>query len=113
MTTKFNALIKNNTWTLVPRSPNFYVIGCKWVFKLKHKPDGTIDIHKGRLVAKGSSQQEGFDFSETFNLVVKITSIHILVSLTINLNWSIHQLDVLNAFFHGDISELIYMKQLM
>ncbi|CAA7408794.1 unnamed protein product [Spirodela intermedia] len=84
MTPKFSALIKNNTWTLVPRSPNFHVIGCKWVFNLKYKLDGTIDKHKVRLVAKGFSQPEGF--YETFSLVVKITSIPILLPLAISLN---------------------------
>ena len=53
MEVEYTALLKTNTWTLVPPPPHGNVIDCKWVFKLKYKPDGSIDLYKARLVSKG------------------------------------------------------------
>ena len=103
MKTEFNALLHNHTWQLVPRSPHMNVINCKWIFKLKHKPDGSIKLYKAMLVEKGFKQEDGFDYDETFSPVIKITTVHILLSLYISQNWLIHQLHVSNAFLHGDL----------
>lgn len=62
MQSEFNALLQNNTWTLVPSSPDQHVIGFKWVFKVKQKADGSIERYKARLVAKGFHQEEGVDY---------------------------------------------------
>ena len=111
MKTEFEALQQNQTWDLVPRSSFMNVINCKWVFKLKHKADGSIERYKARLVAKGFKQEDGFDYNETFSPVIKITTVRILLSLAISQKWFIHQLDVSNAFLHGDLQELIFMEQ--
>jgi len=67
MQTEFNALLQNQTWTLVPPQQAANLVGCKWVFKVKRKADGSIERHKVRLVAKGFHQQAGIDFEETFS----------------------------------------------
>ena len=54
--TEMNTLLKNKTWSLVPYHRTMNLIGCKWVFKLKHKPDGSIDRYKARLMAKSFHQ---------------------------------------------------------
>ena len=54
MSDEFAALRQTNTWVLVPRPPGINVVGSKWIFKTKHRPDGSIDKHKARLVARGS-----------------------------------------------------------
>ena len=87
------------------------VIGWRWIYKVKQKPDGTIDRYKARLVAKGYKQEEGFDCQETFSPVIKITTIHLLLSLVVTKNWYIHQVDVSNAFLHGNLTKTICMSQ--
>ncbi|XP_070672151.1 uncharacterized protein [Malus domestica] len=53
MQSEFQALQSTGTWELVPNNPTYNLVDCKWVFKVKHKPDGTIEKYKARLVAKG------------------------------------------------------------
>ena len=105
------ALSLNNTLSLVPRNPTFHVIGSKLIFRLKYKLDGSIDRYKARLVAKGYDQQAGLDFHETLSHVVKHTTIKLLLSLAVCNHWCIHQIDISNAFLHGDLSETIYIEQ--
>jgi len=59
MDAELHALIRNQTWTLVPPPSGIKTIGCRWDYKLKHKPDGTVDIFKAQLVVKGFTQTEG------------------------------------------------------
>lgn len=111
MNDEFKALISNKTWTLVPVPNDCPVIGCKWVFKVKTLPDGTIARRKARLVANGYSQTAGLDYHETFSPVVKPTTIRIILALAVSKGWTLQQLDVNNAFLNGNLTETIYMAQ--
>ena len=71
MADKYNALIRNNTWTLVPFTKGMNVVDKKWVFQLKYNPDGGIQRYKAKLVTKGFQQTTGVDFNETFNPIFK------------------------------------------
>ena len=102
-------LESNETWSLMDLPPGKRPIGCKRVFKAKHKPDNTIDRYKTRLVAKGYTQTKGIEYFETFSSVVKITTIRFIFSLASAKGWILHQLDVNNVFLHGDLDEEIYM----
>lgn len=108
---EYQALIKNNTWIFVELPQNRASIGCKWVFKLKYNPDGSILKHKVRLVTKGFHQQQGFDYEETFSLVVKPTIIRVVLGVTLTKGWHIHQLDFNNVFLSGDLHKEVYMSQ--
>jgi hypothetical protein len=111
MQEEFGALIKNKTWHLVPPGAGLNIIDSKWVFKLKHKPDGSIDRYKARLIAKGFKQQYGVDYDDTFSPVVKPTTIRTMLSLVVSQNWCLRQIDIQNAFLHGLLNENVYMKQ--
>lgn len=67
MKDKYQALQSTNAWDLVPFNPHYNLVGCKWVFKIKHKANGYIERYKARLVAKGFHQQKRLDFYETFS----------------------------------------------
>ncbi|PKU66248.1 Retrovirus-related Pol polyprotein from transposon TNT 1-94 [Dendrobium catenatum] len=111
MEDEFAALQKQSTWTLVPAPPNKPILGCKWTFKTKVLPNGKIDRYKARLVAQGYDQQFGINYTETFSPVAKMPTLRILFTVAVHRNWQILQLDVSNAFLHGDLSEDIYMRQ--
>ncbi|GKV19001.1 hypothetical protein SLEP1_g29301 [Rubroshorea leprosula] len=104
------ALEKNHTWTLEPLPPDKQPIGCKWVYKIKYKADGTIERYKARLVAKGFTQVEGLDYHDTFAPVAKLVIVRCLLAVASIRNWELHQLDVHNAFLHGDLDEEVYMQ---
>jgi hypothetical protein len=111
MNTEFTALLHNGTWKLVPPKPNMNLVGCKWVFRIKRKADGSTERYKARLVAKGFHQQPDIDYGETFSPVIKPVTIRTVLSLVVASNWDIRQLDVTNAFLHGVISKDVYMTQ--
>jgi|UniRef100_A0A2N9EUJ8 hypothetical protein len=110
MTSEFQALKRQDTWTLVPPS-NQNLVGCHWVYKLKRNSDGSIARYKAHLVAKGYHQHQGMDYDETFSPVVKPATVRLIISIATQQNWSIKQLDVSNAFLHGLLKETVYMQQ--
>ncbi|KAF5465899.1 hypothetical protein F2P56_015863 [Juglans regia] len=111
MHSEITALLHYQTWDLVPPSPSYNLLGSKWILKSKRRADGSLERRKARLVAQGFHQQHGLDYTETFSLVVKPVTIRLLLSLAISSNWPLHQLDIQNAFLHGDLDEDVYMKQ--
>ncbi|KAA0037323.1 Beta-galactosidase [Cucumis melo var. makuwa] len=107
---EMKALEKNNTWEICVLPKGHKPVGCKWVFTLKYKADGTLDRHKARLVAKGFTQTYGVDYSETFSPIAKLNTVRVLLSIAVNKYWSLYQLNVKNAFLNGDLVEDVYMS---
>jgi len=110
MRDKLVALQANHTWTITDLPPGKIAIGCHWVYKIKHKLDDSIDHFKAKLIAKGFNQFEGLDFLDTISPIAKPIILSLLLTLTISNNCVIKQLDVKNAFLHGDLHEEIFMK---
>ncbi|GJZ06737.1 ribonuclease H-like domain-containing protein [Tanacetum coccineum] len=100
MLDEYNALIKNNTWVLVPRPLDANIVRSLWLFRHKYNANGSLNRYKARLVANGSTQLSGIDVDETFSPVVKPATIRTVLSLAISRHWHVHQRDVKNAFLH-------------
>ncbi|GJV21559.1 nucleotide-binding alpha-beta plait domain-containing protein [Tanacetum coccineum] len=94
MKEEYDALMKNGTWSLVPRASNTNVVDGKWVYRLKQDKNGAITRYKAIFVAKGFRQQPCIDFHETFSPVVKSTTIRVVSSLAVTNDWPLRQLDI-------------------
>ena len=110
MTVEIVALEDQHTWDIVDLPPGKIAIGSQWVYKIKYDADGTVRRHKSRVVAMGNKQIEGQDYKETFAPVIKMTTVRLLLRLVAANNWEMYQMDVNNAFLHGDLEEEVYMK---
>lgn len=107
---EMNVLNKNNTLSITDLPQDKKEVGCKWVFTVKYKADGSVERYKARLVVKGFTQTHGIDYQEAFAPVATINSIRILLSLVVNFNWTLYQYDVKNAFLNGELHEEVYMS---
>jgi len=111
MKDEYDAHINNKMWDLFPRPSNANVIRSLWIFRHKKKSDGSFERYKARLVGNGANQQSGIDCGETFSPVVKPATIRMVLSIALSKLWCLHQLDVKNAFLHGNLDETVYMHQ--
>lgn len=97
------ALEENQTWDVVPCPSSV-------VFSIKRRSDGSINRYKARLVALGNKQEYGLDYDENFAPVAKMTTVRTILTFAASQSWPLHQMDVKNAFLHGDLKEDVYLK---
>jgi len=108
MEEEHSALLQNHTWDLVPHPPWANVVTGKWIFKHKLQSNGSLERYKAHWVLHVFTQRPGVDFDETFSPVVKLATVRTVLSLALSHRWPIHQLDIKNAFLHGNLTEMVY-----
>nr|GEY10698.1 retrovirus-related Pol polyprotein from transposon TNT 1-94 [Tanacetum cinerariifolium] len=111
MQEEIEALHKNKTWELVPLPGGRKPIGNKWVYTIKRNGDDQVERYRARLVVKGYAQKEGIDFNEIFFLVVRMTTVRVVLAMCATYDLHLEQLDVKTAFLHGNLDEEIYILQ--
>ncbi|GJV22574.1 retrovirus-related pol polyprotein from transposon TNT 1-94 [Tanacetum coccineum] len=110
MDNELHALERNGTWTIENLPKDKKALGCKWVYKIKRKSDGTVERFKARLVILGNHQVAGIDYNETFVQVAKMVTVRVLLAVAAAKKWELHQMDVHNAFLRGDLNEEVFMQ---
>ena len=86
-------------------------IGCKLIYKIKYKVDGSLKKHKARVVAQGYAQKGGINYTQTFSPTTKWGTIRSLFAIVAQKEWKIHHMDVKTAFLNRDLKEYVYMFQ--
>ena len=92
MIEEYQSIMKKNVWDVVPRPKVKLVVTSKWIYKIKHAANGSIEKYKARFVAQGFSQKEGIDYEETFAPVARYTSIRLVLSLDVVMKWMLRLL---------------------
>ena len=105
-----DTLFKSQIWDLCKLPRGKRALKNKWVYRMKEEDRGN-KIFKLRLVVKGFAQKKDIDFDEIFSLVVKMTSIHTILSIMAIEDFHLKHLDIKTTFIHGDLDEDIYMAQ--
>jgi hypothetical protein len=111
MAEEHQSIMKNEVWKIVPRPKEKSLVTSKWVYKIKHAVDGSVDKYKERFMARGFSQKEGEDYEKTFALVARYTSIRTIISIASSMGWNLHQMDVKTTFLNGAMEEEVCIEQ--
>ena len=109
MIEEYQLIMKNDVWDVVPRPKGKSIVTSKWIYKIKHAADGSIEKYKARFVACGFSQKEGIDYEETFAHVSRYTSIRSGLSLAAVMKCKINQTNVKTTFLNGVVEEEVYV----
>lgn len=107
---ELNALTKMETWVNATLPKDRKPISARWIFTRKRNGQGKVIRYKARLVARGYSQREGIDYTETFAFVVRYESVRTLLAVAAINNMKIGQFDIKTAFLNGELEEDIYME---
>jgi hypothetical protein len=101
----------NKVWDLEEILKGAKTVDCKWVYKTKCDSNGNIERFKARIVAKGFTQREVIDYTETFSPVSCKDSLRIIMTLMAHYDLELHQMDTKTAFLNGDLLENVCMAQ--
>jgi hypothetical protein len=108
---EYRSIIKNDVWDIVPRPKDKSMVSSKWIYKIKHPTDGSVETFKEIFVSRGFNQKEIIDYENTFSLVAKYTSIQAIISLASVLGWKLHQMNVKTTFLNGKIEHEDFVEQ--
>ena len=111
MTEEYASILKNDVWDIVLRPKGKSIVTSKWIFKIKHAADESVENYKARFVARGFSQREGVDCDETFAPISRFSSIRTSTTLASTMRWRLYQMDVKTTFLNGEIEEEVYIEQ--
>ena len=103
-------LTTNGTWQPVQLPKGAKPIGCRWVFKVKHNADGTVERYRARLVAKGYSQHPGFDYDEKFSPTAKWVALRCILAIVALEDLQCESVDITSAFTYGKMEHDAYMQ---
>lgn len=110
MKREIQALENNDTWIITTLPPGKTALGCKWVYKIKYKHNGSVERPKAHPVILKYHQVERINYTETFAPVAKMVTVRTLLAVAAGKGWDLHQMDVHNTFLHGDLQNEVYMK---
>ena len=111
MIEEYQSIMKNDALDVVPRPEGQSFVTSKWIYKIRHAADGSIENYKAIFVARGFFQKEGIDYEETFAPIAKYTSIRSVLTLAAVMKWKVHQMDVKTTFLNGVVEEEVYVEQ--
>jgi hypothetical protein len=111
MLEEYMSILKNNVWNIVPRPKDKSMVSSKWIYKIKHAADGSVEKFKARFVARGFTQKEGIDYDVTFSPVARYTSIRVIIALASVLGWKLHHMYVKTTFLNGKIEQEVFVEQ--
>ena len=88
--------MKNDVWEIVAQQERKLVVDSRWLYKVKHATDGTIDNYKSKFIAWGFFQRKGIDYGDAITPVARFTFIKFIISLALVFVWYLRQIDVNN-----------------
>jgi hypothetical protein len=110
MEKEYSSIMRNDVWEIVPRPESKSMVGSRWVYKIKQGADGSVEKCKAKFVAKEFSQVEGIDYDETFAPVARYSSVRVILAISAQIGWKVHQMDVKIAILNEVVEEEIYVE---
>jgi hypothetical protein len=111
MEQEYSSLMDNGTWELVVLPHGRVVVNIMWIYNIKSDTAGDVSRCKARFVAKGCSQRDGLDYTETFSHVICMASLRLFLAIAASRDLELCQLDIDTAFLYAPIKEDVYIRQ--
>jgi len=98
------------TWKIVELPVGKDCIDSRWIFKVKRDVNGQIARYKARLVARGFTQKEGMDYTQTYAPVARFAVVRLLLAMSVTFGWKTRHIDIKSAYLNGQLAEELYMR---
>lgn len=110
---EFKSMNEKQVYTLVPRNKvpkGSLIVKSRWVFTVKRDSETKKEKFKGRIVAKGFTQEKGVNYIEKYSPVMRFETLRLIISIAAIKQWGITQLDAKNAFLNGKLDYEVYLQ---